>query len=212
MVSKVLYRPFEETDFDSIASVLQPIWHQRSDNDAYNFLEACEDLAHALSVSSFSQVVVIDGAPCGIVLARAARDVGDPGGRWKRAERDLLEQMGTIDPQAAQRREAFSELEGRADDRLLELAALDDAAGEVTLLAVDAEVQQGGIGTVLLDAALAHLSERGSSCAYLFTDTTCTWSFYERRGFTRLARYRPAREERRILPREMYLYARDLSA
>lgn len=212
MVSKVLYRPFEETDFDSIASVLQPIWHQRSDNDAYNFLEACEDLAHALSVSSFSQVVVIDGAPSGIVLARAARESHDPDGRWKQAERDFLEQMNRIDPLAASQRAVFCELEDRADTRLMQLAALDDEAGEITLLAVDSHIQRGGIGTVLLDAALAHLSAHDSSCAYLFTDTTCTWSFYERRRFTRLASYRPTREERRVLPREMYLYARDLSA
>ncbi len=61
MVSRVLYRPFDTEDFDAIALILQQLWHNNSDNDEYNRLEAACDLAYCLSSSTFSQVAVIDG-------------------------------------------------------------------------------------------------------------------------------------------------------
>ena len=61
MVSRVLYRPFDTEDFDAIALILQQLWHNNSDNDKYNRLEAACDLAYCLSSSTFSQVAVIDG-------------------------------------------------------------------------------------------------------------------------------------------------------
>ena len=45
MVSRVLYRPFDTEDFDAIALILQQLWHNNSDNDEYNRLEAACDLA-----------------------------------------------------------------------------------------------------------------------------------------------------------------------
>ena len=71
MVSRVLYRPFDTEDFDAIALILQQLWHNNSDNDEYNRLEAACDLAYCLSSSTFSQVAVIDGQARGISLAHA---------------------------------------------------------------------------------------------------------------------------------------------
>ena len=76
MVSRVLYRPFDTEDFDAIALILQQLWHNNSDNDEYNRLEAACDLAHCLSSSTFSQVAVIDGQARGIALARAGQSSG----------------------------------------------------------------------------------------------------------------------------------------
>ncbi len=78
MVSRVLYRPFDTEDFDAIALILQQLWHNNSDNDEYNRLEAACDLAYCLSSSTFSQVAVIDGQARGISLARADRAPAPP--------------------------------------------------------------------------------------------------------------------------------------
>lgn len=75
MVSRVLYRPFDTEDFDAIALILQQLWHNNSDNDEYNRLEAACDLAYCLSSSTFSQVAVIDGQARGISLARAGTEL-----------------------------------------------------------------------------------------------------------------------------------------
>lgn len=102
MVSRVLYRPFDTEDFDAIALILQQLWHNNSDNDEYNRLEAACDLAYCLSSSTFSQVAVIDGQARGIALfARAGQSSGATvKEHWMDTERALLSQMRELEPDA----------------------------------------------------------------------------------------------------------------
>ena len=101
MVSRVLYRPFDTEDFDAIALILQQLWHNNSDNDEYNRLEAACDLAYCLSSSTFSQVAVIDGQARGISLARAGQSSGATiNEHWMDTERALLSQMRELEPDA----------------------------------------------------------------------------------------------------------------
>lgn len=213
MVSRVLYRPFETEDFDAVAHILQKLWHHRSDDDVYNRLEARCDLSACLSTSTFSQVAVIDGTVQGVVLARAAHDRPSKNHeRWMDTERALLAQMREAEPHACAAYLSFVRATIRTNNRLLE-ASVDTLQDEVTLLAVDPEVQGLGVGSVLLDAAVSNLAGNGAARAHLYTDTSCSWEFYEGRGFKRAATHRANREERRRdLPREMYLYERDLTA
>lgn len=206
MVSKVLYRPFEETDFDSIASILRDKWHSSKDaSDVYNFLEACDDLAYCLSCSTFSQVALIDDAPRGIVLARAGKVDDAWERRWKRASDDFMEQMRSVDARALERYRTFIDASTRANSRLIEQSGVDTAS-EITLLAVDETARGLGIGSLLLDAARSHVAAQGLPEAFLCTDTDCDWRFYEARGMKRIARISTPREERKLLPREMFLY------
>ena len=65
----------------------------------------------------------------------------------------------------------------------------------------------------LLDAAVSHLSSLGATRAHLYTDSNCSWKFYELHGFKRAATHRANREERRHdMPRESFLYELDLTA
>lgn len=101
MVSRVLYRPFDTEDFDAIALILQQLWHNNSDNDEYNRLEAACDLAYCLSSSTFSQVAVIDGQARGIALARAGQSSGVTiNEHWMDTERALLSQMRELEPES----------------------------------------------------------------------------------------------------------------
>ncbi|MDY2777401.1 MAG: GNAT family N-acetyltransferase [Collinsella sp.] len=211
MVSRVIYRPFEEGDFPALSTIVQSAWHTSSQNDAYNALEASHDLAHALSISSFSQVVLVDGSPRGIVLARVDGDPIDQLAIWRAREGEILEQMRSVDDAATGSYLSFLKNEERINRRLLAQSGFGWAS-QVTLLAVDPSTRGMGIGSILLDAATSHASARGAQGAYLYTDTDCSWKFYERRGLRRAASYRATREERKVLPREMYLYGLDLSA
>lgn len=210
MVSKVLYRPFEETDFDSIATILQDCWHTNENSEVYNFLEACDDLAHCLSVSTFSQVALVDDAPRGIVLARTGQPDPTWTQRWNEASRDFFTQMRTIDKDALARYEQFISLTGNIDKDLLRTSGIDGSS-EITLLAVDHNTQGLGIGSVLLDAAADHIASQGYTQTFLYTDTDCDWKFYERRGLRRAVAHRATRDERKFVPREMYLYRLRLS-
>lgn len=211
VVSRVRYRPFEDDDFDAVARILRDEWHTRSENGEYNRLEAERDLAYCLANSTFSQVSLIDGTPRGIVLARAGSEPSPDAGRWFDLEARLLERMRSIDEEAAEEMRAYARAELRVNNKLLEQGEIDHGA-EITLLAVDREARNLGIGSVLIDAAASHCADARAQSLYLYTDTSCTWQFYEKRGLTRVASHRCNREERRVLPREMYLYRLDLSA
>ena len=77
----------------------------------------------------------------------------------------------------------------------------------------DRDVHGLGVGSVLLDAAVSYLSSRGATRAHLYTDSNCSWKFYELHGFKRAATHRANREERRHdMPRESFLYELDLTA
>ncbi len=210
MVSSVLYRPFEESDFDTLAGIMQRQWHTRGDGDLYNFLEACDDLAYCLSVSTFSQVALVDGEPRGLVLARSGSP--DPAWRerWEQASADFLAQMHEVDTESEQAYRSFIELADSVNRQLVETAQLD-CDSEITLLVVDDAARHQGIGSVLIDASISYLSAQGQTRSYLCTDTDCAWEFYERRGMKRLAKHHASWEERKLLPREMYVYGIDLS-
>ena len=121
MVSRVLYRPFDTEDFDAIALILQQLWHNNSDNDEYNRLEAACDLAYCLSSSTFSQVAVIDGEARGIALARAGQNSGVTiNEHWMDTERALLSQMRELEPDACAEYLSFVRATIRTNNRLLE--------------------------------------------------------------------------------------------
>ncbi len=67
---------------------------------------------------------------------------------------------------------------------LKELKSKMDFDGELMLFAVDPDTKGQGTGTKLLDA----LSKRYTGKKiYVFTDTNCSYQFYEHRGFDRCA-------------------------
>ena len=210
MVSRVTYRPFDEDDFNAIAAIVQAAWHANAPTPGYAFLEACADLARCLSISTFSQVALIDGVTRGIVLARATNLRVPVSSRWQRAEDDFLEQMLISEPKAAKEQIRTIELTRDINDKLLQKSGLTEA-NEVTLLAVSSEARGLGIGTVLLDAASSYLTSRGAGHAHLYTDANCNWKFYEHHGCKRAAAHHVPRDQRRLLPKEMYVYSLDLS-
>lgn len=212
MVSRVLYRPFEESDFDAVATILQRDWHTDSENDVYNYLEACADLCYCLSESTFSQIALIDDDVRGIVLARAGAPDTCWADRWKGAERDILAQMSAIEPDQTEAYLACTRTQATTNHHLLEQSGIsrDD---EICLLAVSSAAQGLGIGTILLDAATSYVSAQGATATYLYTDTDCTYTFYEHHNFKRMAQHRANREELRAgLPVRSFLYSLDLSA
>ncbi len=76
------------------------------------------------------------------------------------------------------------------------------------LFAVAPETRGHGVGTELLAAAQGYLREQGAQRAFLFTDTDCTWEYYERRGMRRAAEC--AFEPEELLPAKMFVYEMQL--
>lgn len=211
MVSKVLYRPFEDQDFNDLAHILQDLWHTGHHSGMYNRLEACDDLAHCLSLATFSQVALIDNAPRGIILARSGEQNPLWRDHWEQVQDEFRRRMRAADSAAELDYRRFRSTTTDINSRMMRDSGTEDD-NEIVLLAVDPTTHGQGVGTVLLDAATSYFADREQRRAFLFTDTDCTWEFYERRGLKRLAKHHATRDERKIIPKEMYLYGLDLSA
>ena len=119
--------------------------------------------------------------------------------------------MDSYDAKAARTFHTWYDGMRKVDERLLASSGLT-LDNQITLLVVDPSAQGLGIGTELFDAVSSYYAALRDLQAYLYTDSDCRWSFYEFRGMKRLGRYKSTREERSLLPREMYPYGLDLSA
>ena len=211
MVSRVTYRPFEDDDFNEIAKILQKTWYPKAMTPGYGFLQACYDLARCLSLSTYSQVALIDDHPCGIVLARGSKPHPRFTARWTMAAEDLAYQLRLSEPEAAQEYLQMNEAVDQTNSHMHAQTELPQV-NEITLLIVDSSAQNLGIGSVLLDAATNYLIDHDATQAYLYTDTDCNWRFYEHRGFKRIGTHRTSRNDRKTMPRELYLYGANLSS
>ena len=80
--------------------------------------------------------------------------------------------------------------------------------GEIRFLAVNPDLQARGIGTLLLQELAQR--EPGKK-VYLFTDSACTWQFYEHRGFEKAGEENIVLDcEGRQVPLDCFLYVKVL--
>ncbi|AEB06623.1 GCN5-related N-acetyltransferase [Coriobacterium glomerans PW2] len=204
-MSRLLYRSFEEADFDRIAEILRALWHEDACGRPFGSLEASHELAVHLSHSTFSQTVLVDDVPIGLVLARSGHERTAQMRAWEQRCEDYLKKMAELDSRAQASYQMKLRAERHVNAELLKASGVSDDF-EVTLLIVGGSAHHRGIGSVLLDAALSYLFSQGAPSAFLYTDSCCSWGFYDRCGLKRMATHRATREERKLLPREMYLY------
>lgn len=211
MVSRITYRPFIEDDFDELSTIVREAWYRDFPAPELGELAAKNDLARMLAISSFSQVALVDGTPRGIVLACSSSTRTCANRRWSMIASNYLRRMREINQKAADAYWTSIKLTDSKYETLVQKSNLAHAT-EISLLAVSPQSQGMGLGSVLIDAAATHVADEGGSRAFLYTDTDCDWKFYENRGFKRMGTYRSTREERRILPKEIYTYGLNLGA
>ena len=70
-------------------------------------------------------------------------------------------------------------------DRQLLQDTQTEYQGEIAFFAVNSRYRGIGLGKKLFDAARDYMRNRRISNFFLFTDTTCNYPFYERRGMER---------------------------
>ncbi|MCR4753674.1 MAG: GNAT family N-acetyltransferase [Candidatus Saccharibacteria bacterium] len=80
--------------------------------------------------------------------------------------------------------------------------------GELIFLAANPDMRGKGVGTILLEELIRR--EPGKRI-YLFTDSACTYQFYDNRGFDRVGeRHVVLKLKRKRVPLDCYLYSRKL--
>lgn len=201
-------REFIASDFEALARVVGQAWHQTPDPEDVQ-LAGAFDLATCLRRTTYTQVVLVDGAAAGLMFARAGEADPATDERWAAVQQHALQQLHQRNPQLGADLAAYARTEHRIDTDLLRASGCDPA-NEYTLFLLAPEARGRGLGRTLFENARAWLAAQGARQAYLFTDESCTWGVYEHFGLRRAAEYRPAPEEARLMLPAYYLYVDNL--
>ena len=194
----VTIRPFAPADFEAAVDVLPPEWDASGcDPDETRELRRM-DLAHTLTESPLRLLAERDGHIVGMLLGNfGPGDLPSDAERWHAEEKRASDAVA--DGSAAARARLAYIKRGEAVAYDLAMAAAGDArpdGGEVVLFAVSPEARGTGAGGALLAEYERHVAARGSSGFWLSTDDDCTWQWYERHGFERIACVeKPLRDE-----------------
>ena len=194
-------------DLDDIAQILATLWHSDVPEDVQK-LHSVIDFASYAQRATFSEVAVKDGEAIGFVLARAGKASQETETIWKRFLEERIEEAKNLDAESAAYLVAYDEAEERVNTPLLKDSNTDPDY-ELVFFAVGDAARGYGVGSKLLASAQNYLSSQGGKTAFLFTDTTCTWEYYEHRGMRRVAEWAKTNDED-ILPEEMFVYEMDL--
>lgn len=176
----VVLRPLQGSDLAPLEKIIRETWTF----DEISSLQTARRLARAdlsscLLEQSFTRVAEVAGRPVGVIMGKKLP-------HWYRPLRWLLRYAASqLLLRATQdgRRVArlFSDIEV-IDQRLLAQAGRA-YQGELSFFIVDGSCRGLGVGRALYASLMEYFAREDIRSAYLFTDTDCNFSFYERRGW-----------------------------
>lgn len=209
MSDEVIYRDFKESDIPELSEILGDTWFGTFEEELKR--EAgLQSLASFLCRATFIRVAEYHGEVVGIVAASSGNPSQESLDYWHSLEKDSLERVKNSFPEVEKNLVAYYTRFEAAHDNML--SQCDDLGLELTLFAVSEKSRGLGVGTNLYKQALAYFAEIGAKRMYLFTDTDCTWQYYEHRGMKRVAKHVSTEEELKFLfPEELYIYTLDIT-
>lgn len=186
-MSKILYRPIRKEDCAEVGEILNKAFFLHTYVSDRKTLEAfkLQYVYGCLCEATYTCVCEIDGKVAGVIMAKA--DKAYKAGEhikfmfpavyqgFKMAYCGRHDKTGIRDFNNLHKiyHEFSAKHKGEFD-------------GSLTLFALNEECRGQGIGKELLNGALEYLKENGVKRIYLYTDTTCSYGFYEHMGFERL--------------------------
>lgn len=178
-------RPIQKKDYPCIEGIIRKTWKydglSRNPKDAQNlsrlYLRSC------LKRASFSCVAAEGEKVYGVILAGSKKSL--PRVQAGKALSQLFAVLRLFTTRTGRRIGKFFERFDQTDAELLKSCGKNFDA-EICFFAVDESSRGLGIGKKLFSAALNYLKSEQVKSLYLFTDSSCTYQFYERRGMKRL--------------------------
>ncbi|MCL3776577.1 MULTISPECIES: GNAT family N-acetyltransferase [unclassified Actinomyces] len=187
------YRPLRDTDLEAVSHLAQEAFGLRRYASSPTVQAAVRRIyvLHCLTSSTFAEVAEVDGEVVGVVMARAAGQRKLPGQGLYRVRTALLMTKALAVGATRGDTGALKEIqifEGSYE----QLRRRASAAGarldhELTLFIVSGCCRGQGVGSRLYADALTYLRHSGAKSFHLYTDTGCSYEFYERRGLERVA-------------------------
>lgn len=178
----ITYRSIKPSDFKHLAELIDITWNYSSLASTFNaqqmsyaFLFSC------LANQSFTQVAVKNNQPVGLIMGR----IEETNLKQKLYLLPLFFNLFSLHF-TAEGRQAFQSFRRSLHvNKSLLKQTYETYDGELVLFAVSPEVQGEGVGSKLFNNFLHYLRSEGASTFFLFTDTGCTYSFYDNKGLKR---------------------------
>lgn len=183
-------------DIPAISEISRRIWFDDATEGGHEFstLTALNDTLHLVRETTYSQVAVSedDGTVLGALLARVDGEAPQAGERLAQVESAFGKTATTLSA-SEHGRGIVSYLErDRADTQQLAASVRKETPTELLLFILSPQARGHRLGSALYDGFLAHLRERGVRDYYLYTDSTCSYGFYDHRGLRRVAERKKA--------------------
>ncbi len=202
----VIYRDLEERDIDELALLLASIWWASPDGVQADLEFGTVDLANLANRATFAQVAEMDGEVIGYIAARCGNPDFETKNYWRKLGRDAYSKIEEKSYAAAKDLADYYVFEEHAHNVMLNQCD-EDLSNELVLFAVADKARGRGVGSTLLKLATDYLKSQGAKNAFLFTDTSCNWQYYEKRGMERIAKYKSSEKEiAEGRPCELYIY------
>ncbi len=206
--SRLVYRPILPEDRQQIVDIVDKTWDYRPYGYDERFCKRFSraDLLGCLSSADYSRAAFLDGKPMGYILARI--------GKGKRRNTGLklalaLQLLTIRTAEYGYLVEDYLKLYAKTDHALL-TATGKDYGGELVFFAVDPQARGMGVGKELLHGVYNYFRENGVDTFYVFTDTTCDFSFYEKNGFVKMGQHTAPAAMRNGEEITFYIFERSL--
>lgn len=205
----ITYRDLEKEDYPRLERIIGETWgfsRRCKDKKVAGLLEKAY-WASLLTQENFARVALINGKPVGVVLARRE-------GKGKRNFamnfRGLFYMFRlAVNAEGRSNLKIFRELNQQNRRMFKEQGEKFD--GELIYLNIMRNKKGKGLGNQLWEDAKNYIKNSGGKNFFFFTDTTCDYKFYEKKGCRRIAASEKILDiggQRKHL--EMYLYKYDL--
>jgi ribosomal protein S18 acetylase RimI-like enzyme len=191
------FRPFQEQDREGLEEIVNQTWNY----DRFGYAPEVSrefshtDLMSCMSIATFSEVALLNGRPVGFIFGRNDGEWDD---NARRASKRLVRGIRRKSFWTGTGRllNGYRSLYERSNEKLLNGTG-KDYQGELVFFAVSPEARGMGVGGRLFGDFLSYMKQCKIDTFYVFTDTTCDYSFYDRNGFKRMGEVREKAEFRR---------------
>ena len=205
----ITYRDLEKEDYPRLERIIGETWgfsRRCKDKKVAGLLEKAY-WASLLTQENFARVALINGKPVGVVLARRE-------GKGKRNFamnfRGLFYMFRlAVNAEGRSNLKIFRELNQQNRRMFKEQGEKFD--GELIYLNIKKKKKGKGLGNQLWEDTKNYIKNSGGKNFFFFTDTTCDYKIYEKKGCRRIAASEKILDiggQRKHL--EMYLYKYDL--
>ncbi|WP_238418997.1 GNAT family N-acetyltransferase [Gordonia sp. 'Campus'] len=185
-MTDIIYRPYRSTDADDVKRIIDEAFYIHRYVHGSRVLDSALEiyLRERLLASTWTRVAEKDGSVVGIIMGRVD---GEP--RLDDRTTNRLRLWAHTARATILGLPQWKSLQGffGFDDVAAEIAAATGKplTDELTLFAVASTTRGHGVGKSLYQAYLDHLRDRGRTDYFLYTDSLCTFGFYERQGMSR---------------------------